>query len=166
MQMGVVRTCSLTDRCSSKSDLEAWCIAGFLIIWFYLMHFVPAGFFPQLRENKPGTFDVPRGSLHLAEAQTWRKMNEFLLALVPGHLLLNHMLCIFVKSVPGSITFIQSCRILLEFNSVLFVQCSIKEQECILPSQLSIFTSLGSKRFPIALKMGVFLSCTTLHQRG
>lgn len=24
MQMGVVRTCSLTDRCSSKPDLEAW----------------------------------------------------------------------------------------------------------------------------------------------
>lgn len=46
-------------------------------------------------------------------------MNEFLLALVLGHLLLNHMLCIFVKSVPGSITFIQHCRILLEFNSVL-----------------------------------------------
>lgn len=51
------------------------------------MHFVPGDFFPQLGKNKPGTFDVPRGSLYLAEAQTWRKMNEFLLALVLGHLL-------------------------------------------------------------------------------
>lgn len=95
------------------------------------MHFVPGDFFPQLRENKPGTFDVPRGSLHLAEAQTWRKMNEFLLALVLGHLLLNHMLCIFVKSVPGSITFIQSCRILLEFNSLLFVQCLLMSRNAL-----------------------------------
>lgn len=44
-------------------------------------------------------------------------MNEFLLALVRGHLFLNHMLCVFVRAVPGSVTFIQSCRILLECNS-------------------------------------------------